>query len=168
MPRTKRRMLQFTTGLLGDRESYIDIAADRMGVGADDIGLFHEIFDRLTLQAGHVNSQFDRDAEARAVIARANAHGRADFGFFGRFDLFLARDEFERAEKTSGIAGGEKLLGIGAGATIAAEFAGRGQNHIDLAVRGRAMAFAAPCCTGVSRIEGFYVRSFRNGNWTRV
>ena len=138
-----------------------------MGVGADDIGPFHKVFHGLTFQAGYVDGQLDRDAKSLAVIAWANAYGRADFGVRRHFDLVLARDEFERAEEAGGIAGGEKLLGIGARVAIAAEFAGRGQNHIDLAVRGRTMAFSAPGCAGVSRIEGFHVRSFHNGTGDR-
>ncbi len=88
-----------------------------------------------------------------AVFARADADLGGNRRFLGNLDLLLARDKFQGTEEAGGIAGGEKLFGIGAGRTVATELLGNGQRHVQDAVIGNGAAGAAAGGRGLGRIE---------------
>ncbi|MNT32358.1 hypothetical protein D3C72_1682330 [compost metagenome] len=105
-----------------------------MAVGANDMRLLDEIFEHRLVDARRRDFERSVDAEAGAVFARADADAGGDLGVVRNLHLFLAGDEFQRAEEAGGIAGGEHLLGIGAGGAVAAEFLRNGQRHIEHAI----------------------------------
>ena len=117
------------------------------------MGLLDEVLDHGLVEPGHRDGQLGSDAEALAVIARADADIGRNACVFRDPHLLLAGDELERAEEAGRIAHGEELLGIGAFAATAAEFLRRVQHELDVAGIGRGLAFAAAGGGTVGGIE---------------
>src|SRR5690606_40541986 len=108
------------------------------------------------------------DAEAGAVVARADADLGRHGGLGGNLHPGLAGDEFERAKETGGVAGGEELLGVGAGGAVAAEFLGRGERDGERAVVGLGGAGAAAGGGGLGGVENFQDRKSTRLNSSHV
>src|SRR5690349_11033050 len=136
-------------------QPHIHIALGGVGVGADHMRLLHQALRARAVETGHADRKLNIDAEALAVIARADADGGGDRGAVGDLQLLLPSDVFHRAEEAGGIAAGEQLLRIGALAAgwiaLAAELLRRHQVEIEDAVRRLGMAGAA---AGRCRLRG--------------
>src|SRR5690606_1569287 len=110
----------------GDGDGHVDIAARGVGIGAHFVGLVDEGFSLGVVEAGNSALEFDRDVVTLAAFVGvfAKGHGRVDAGVIRHGDFFAAGNRLYGAEEAGGVAGGEKLLRIGAWAIIAAHCLG--------------------------------------------
>ena len=74
----------------------------------------------------------------------------------GDGDLVARRHELHRAEEAGAVAGGKKLLGIGAFAARAAQFPGGGQLEVEIACGDDSTSIAAACGVSMGAVEDFF------------
>src|SRR5690606_7919018 len=122
------------------------------------MGGVHDVLEGFGIEAGGVGRKRHLEPEALAIVALSEADIGRDGCFSRKFYPRLSGGKAHGAQKAGGIAGGEKLLGIGALAARSAHFPRRGEVHIDLAVIGfRVSVLAATAAGGcVSGVKNFH------------
>src|SRR5690606_30761192 len=93
-------------------QPHVDVVAGGVGVRADLVRLFHQIFGIRLGQPWQVDVQVDVEAETTWDLADADLGG--DRAVCRQWLLLLAGDEFQCADEAGRVAGGEHLLGVGA------------------------------------------------------
>ena len=83
------------------------------------MGGVHQRLALLAAHAGKVAFEFHVEGEGQSALLQADA-GR-DGALLGEFHLLPARDHAQGALKARRVAGGKELLGVGAGAVVAAD-----------------------------------------------
>src|SRR5215475_13670581 len=136
--------------LTGELDVDHNVAARRVGVGADLVGGGDQRLGLIARQLGQAGLQLDGEAVRLAGGAERDRGGHRDRP---GGDLLAPRDRADRAAEARRVAGGEQLLGVGAGRAAAAERLRRDQREIEHAVVGLGAAIAASGGGGNGGVE---------------
>src|SRR5690349_21320445 len=136
----------------GDGERHLDVAARRVRVRADLVGLLDELLRDRLFETGDVHGELDGQLEAAGPV-RADPHLG---GYLRRRKLNLARarDGGEGGVEARRVAGREELLGVGRVTAGATHLLRDRQHLVDHAVGGAHLAVAAfAVCSRLGRVQ---------------
>jgi hypothetical protein len=98
-----------------DFEGHFDVAARGFGIRAHLMRFGDQRFGHRFFDAGERDVERGGKRIVTAFLVKADIGHDRDLA---HFDFFAFGDAFKRAAETRGIAGGEKLLGVGAGFAV--------------------------------------------------
>src|SRR5690606_34074240 len=136
-----------------DVQTYFDVAAGGVGVGADLVGRVDQRLGGVLVQARQADVQFHFQTEAAGDLADADLTGDRGVGREGL--LLLAGDELQSADEAGRVTGGEQLLGVAGFAAGAAQLARGGQLDVEESIGGKCAAVAASGSGDGGGVEGF-------------
>lgn len=117
------------------------------------MGFFHQRLCLLLIQPGEIHIQGGLNAEP--ATQRTNAHLTGNGGFFRQGHLGLAGHQFQGAQETGRVTGGEQLLRIGSLAARTAQGLGGGEFDGQLAVIAGGAAITPPVAVAVASYNTF-------------